>query len=221
MLSILKKNTLGTINTTSQIISNVFKSQQQKSILLPLTAATNPTTQSVRFASIFAPKRTKYKKAQKGRIPIHIGGSTKGTTVVFGDYGLRVKEGARLTGRQLTAVHNVLKRKLKAVKGARFWMRVFPDIPVTTKGNEVRMGKGKGSFDYWACRVPINRIVFEISGMRKEIAKETFRLASGKLPVKTEFVERGTKPVVGAGFIPPPVKEAPATAATTTGNAAK
>ncbi|KAI8089306.1 ribosomal protein L16p/L10e-domain-containing protein [Halteromyces radiatus] len=158
---------------------------------------------TIRQASNFSPRRTKYRKAHKGKIPLPIGGSVKGTTVEFGDYGLRIKEGARLTARQLTAVHNTLRRKIKTVKGSRMWMRVFPDIPVTSKGNEVRMGKGKGTFDYWACRVPINRIIFEISGMRKEIAKEAFRLVSNKIPVKTEVVERGAKPVVGAGYIAP------------------
>lgn len=179
-------------------------------------AATSPITQSlvqhhrpgaimmtIRQASNFSPRRTKYRKAHKGKIPLPTGGSVKGTTVEFGDYGLRVKEGARLTAQQLTAVHNTLRRKIKTVKGSRMWMRVFPDIPVSSKGNEVRMGKGKGTFDYWACRVPINRIIFEISGMRKEIAKEAFRLVSNKIPVKTEVVERGAKPVVGAGYIPP------------------
>ncbi|KAI9323730.1 ribosomal protein L10e/L16 [Dichotomocladium elegans] len=172
-----------------------------------LTAGASLTT--VRFASNFSPRRTKYRKAQKGKIPLPIGGSTKGTTVEFGDYGLRIKEGARLTGRQLTSVYNTLRRKIKTVKGSQLWMRVFPDVPVSTKGNEVRMGKGKGSFEYWACRVPLNRVIFEIGGMRKEIAKEAFRLASHKLPVKTEIVERGAKPIVGAGYIAPslPLKQ--------------
>jgi ribosomal protein L16 len=216
MFSGFRKNALSTIHSTSSIISNVFQ-QQQKSIL-PLT--------TVRFASNFSPRRTKFRKAHKGKIPIPTGGSTKGTTVEFGDYGLRVKEGARLTGRQLTAVHNALKRKIKPVKGSQLWMRVFPDIPVTSKGNEVRMGKGKGTFEYWACRVPLNRIIFEISGMRKEIAKEAFRLASHKLPVKVEMVERGAKPIVGAGYTPSAsavkaVAEAaaPVEAATTTASA--
>ncbi|OAD80061.1 hypothetical protein PHYBLDRAFT_102927, partial [Phycomyces blakesleeanus NRRL 1555(-)] len=151
----------------------------------------------VRFASDFSPRRTKYRKAHKGKIPLPTGGSTKGTSVEFGEYGLRITEGARLTSRQLTAVHNAIRRKIKTVKGSQMWMRVFPDIPVTSKGNEVRMGKGKGTFEYWACRVPLNRIIFEIGGLRKEIAKEAFRLASHKLPVKTEMVERGTKPIVG------------------------
>jgi ribosomal protein L16 len=197
MFSAYTKRAFGAVSTTTNsIISNVFQRQTARPIL-PLTA--------VRFASNFSPRRTKYRKAHKGKIPIPIGGSTKGTTVEFGDYGLRIKEGARLTARQLTAVHNALRRKIKPVKGSQLWMRVFPDIPVSSKGNEVRMGKGKGAFDYWACRVPINRIIFEIAGMRKEIAKEAFRLVSYKLPVKVEMVERGTKPIVGAGYVAPPV----------------
>lgn len=208
MFSAFRKNALsGLQSTTTSVINSVF---QKQSSILPLT--------TVRFASNFSPKRTKYRKAHKGKIPIPIGGSTKGTTVEFGDYGLRVKEGVRLTGRQLTAVHNALKRKIKPVKGSQLWMRVFPDIPVSSKGNEVRMGKGKGTFEYWACRVPLNRIIFEISGMRKEIAKEAFRLASHKLPVKVEMVERGAKPIVGAGYVPkaPVVTESTTTATTTT-----
>ncbi|KAI9486380.1 MAG: ribosomal protein L16p/L10e-domain-containing protein [Benjaminiella poitrasii] len=209
MFSTIKRSALNTLNTTSGIIANIFHQPMNKT----LTPAA--LIQPVRFASNFSPKRTKYRKAQKGKIPIPIGGSTKGTTVEFGDFGLRIKEGARLTGRQLTAVHNLLRRKIKPIKGSKVWMRVFPDIPVSSKGNEVRMGKGKGAFEYWACRVPINRIIFEIAGMRKEIAKEAFRLASYKLPVKVEMVERGIKPIVGAGYVPP-VKS---TAAPTTNEA--
>ncbi|KAI8062154.1 ribosomal protein L16p/L10e-domain-containing protein [Gongronella butleri] len=184
--------------STASVFQQLRPMQQQQASVTALVQQ-----QQVRFASNFSPRRTKYRKAHKGKIPIPTGGSTKGTTVEFGDYGLRVKEGARLTARQLTAVQTTLKRKIKTVKGSKLWMRVFPDIPVSSKGNEVRMGKGKGTFDYWACRVPINRIVFEIAGMRKEIAKEAFRLVSNKLPVKTEMVERGTKPIVGAGFVHP------------------
>ncbi|KAI9497753.1 ribosomal protein L16p/L10e-domain-containing protein [Zychaea mexicana] len=194
--SLYKRNVWNTATTAFQQITNV----QQRTAPAVLTM-------SVRFASNFSPRRTKYRKSQKGKIPLPTGGSTKGTTVEFGEYGLRIKEGARLTGRQLTSVFTTMRRKLKTVKGSQMWMRVFPDIPVTTKGNEVRMGKGKGSFEYWACRVPLNRVIFEIGGMRKEIAKEAFRLASYKLPVKTEMVERGTKPVVGAGYTSPPVSK--------------
>ncbi|CAG8708067.1 14444_t:CDS:1, partial [Dentiscutata heterogama] len=130
-------------------------------------------------------------KAHKGRVPVRTGGSTKGNTIVYGDYGLRVKDGVRLSSSQLTAAWQAIKRKIKVIKGSQVWMRVFPDIPVTSKGNETRMGKGKGSLEYWACRVPLNKIVFEVGGggIRKEVAKDALRLASDKLPVKTEFVE--------------------------------
>ncbi|CAJ0649163.1 1055_t:CDS:2, partial [Entrophospora sp. SA101] len=144
-----------------------------------------------RYRSDFAPRKTKYRKAHKGRVPVRVGGSTKGNTIAFGEYGLRVTYGVRLTSAQLTAARNALKRKLKPIKEAKLWMRVFPDIPVTAKGNEVRMGKGKGSFEYWACRVPMNKIVFEIGGgnMRREVAKDILKMASDRLPVVTEFVE--------------------------------
>lgn len=107
---------------------------------------------------------------------------------------------------QLTAAHNAIKRKIKPVKGSDSWLRVFPDVPVTSKGNEVRMGKGKGTFEYWACRVPANCIVFEVGGLRKEIAKEALRLGGHKLPVKTEMVEKGDAPVVGAGYVGPLIR---------------
>jgi ribosomal protein L16 len=142
-----------------------------------------------RFNSL-QPKRMKYRKKHKGKIPIPIGGSTKGTYVEFGEYGLRIKEGARLTAKQIQAAHTTIRRKIKAVKGSQIWTRVFPDIPVTSKGGESRMGKGKGSVDYYATRVGLNRIIFEIGGggIRREHAKEALRLASTKLPVAVEFV---------------------------------
>ncbi|CAG8760570.1 6527_t:CDS:1 [Cetraspora pellucida] len=143
------------------------------------------------FRSDFTPRRVKYRKAHKGRVPVRTGGSTKGNTIVYGEYGLRVKDGVRLSSSQLTAAWQAIKRKIKVIKGSQAWMRIFPDIPVTSKGNETRMGKGKGSFKYWACRVPLNKIVFEVGGggIRREVAKDALRLASDKLPVKTEFVE--------------------------------
>ncbi|KAL1919935.1 mitochondrial 54S ribosomal protein uL16m [Calcarisporiella thermophila] len=152
-----------------------------------------------------APRRIRNRKAHKGRVPVPTGGSQKGTTIVFGEYGLRVKDGVRLTAKQLQSAFTAIRRKIKPVKGSQAWLRVFPDIPVTSKGNEVRMGKGKGTFEYWACRVPINRIVIEVGGLRKEIAKEALRLGSDRLPVKTEFVEKGAPalPLLPKGFVKP------------------
>ncbi|KAF9145434.1 mitochondrial ribosomal large subunit component [Mortierella sp. GBA39] len=149
-----------------------------------------PMNKTQRRFNSLQPKRMKYRKKHKGKIPIPIGGSTKGTYVEFGDYGLRIKEGARLTAKQIQAAHTTIRRKIKAVKGSQIWTRVFPDIPVTSKGGESRMGKGKGSVDYYATRVGLNRIIFEIGGggIRREHAKEALRLASTKLPVAVEFV---------------------------------
>ncbi|KAI1319774.1 mitochondrial ribosomal large subunit component [Mortierella claussenii] len=150
----------------------------------------SPMNKTQRRFNSLQPKKMKYRKKHKGKIPIPIGGSTKGTYVEFGDYGLRIKEGARLTAKQIQAAHTTIRRKIKAVKGSQIWTRVFPDIPVTSKGGESRMGKGKGSVDYFATRVGLNRIIFEIGGggIRPEHAKEALRLAAAKMPVPTEFV---------------------------------
>ncbi|PWN96346.1 ribosomal protein L16 [Tilletiopsis washingtonensis] len=156
---------------------------------------------AVRCASNLAPRRTKYRKAHKGRVPIPIGGSLKGTTLAEGAYGLRLLAPARLSAKQLTSAETALKRKLKIIKGAQVFMRVFPDIPVCVKGNETRMGKGKGTFEFWACRAPIGRVIFEIGGpvdIRPEVAKEALRLASAKLPVPTEFIDASAGPRLGS-----------------------
>ncbi|KAJ2615141.1 39S ribosomal protein L16, mitochondrial [Coemansia sp. RSA 1365] len=147
-------------------------------------------TQQTRSLGNLQPRRRKYKKAQKGRVPVRVGGSTKGNYILSGDYGLRVKEGLRLSAKTIEAIHAMLRRQLKAIKELQIWLRVFPDIPVSTKGNEVRMGKGKGAFDYWACRVPKDKIIFELKGpgLNKELAKDALRQAGFKLGVRTEIV---------------------------------
>ncbi|WFC95713.1 39S ribosomal protein L16, mitochondrial [Malassezia brasiliensis] len=153
-----------------------------------------------RWASNLGPRRTKYRKAHKGRVSFPTGGSVKGTTVSQGIYGIRTLEPCRLSATQLSAAETALKRKLKVVRGSQVFMRVFPDVPVCVKGNETRMGKGKGSFEYWACRVPVGRVIFEIGGhveVRKEVAKEALRLAAAKLPIRTEFVTVSTPPRLG------------------------
>ncbi|KAJ1843106.1 39S ribosomal protein L16, mitochondrial [Coemansia sp. RSA 2703] len=157
-----------------------------------LKSAGVPSSRQIQIRGLhnLQPRRRKYKKAQKGRVPVRTGGSTKGNYMAFGDYGLRVKLGLRLSAKTITAIHATLKRKLKAIKDLKVWLRVFPDIPVTTKGTEVRMGKGKGAFDYWACRVPKDKIIFEIKGpgLNTELAKDAIRQAGFKLGVPTEFV---------------------------------
>ncbi|KAL5477015.1 MRPL16 [Sanghuangporus weigelae] len=163
-------------------------------------APTSVPSTFVRHRSQLAPRKVKWLKRQKGVIPIPTGGSIKGTTLAFGDYGIRIRgNGARLTGKQLETVRELIKRKLKVIKGAQVYLRVFPDIPVCIKGNETRMGKGKGTFEFWATRVPTGRVILEIGGVpiREELARDTLRQASNKLPVITEFVTRRSPPRLG------------------------
>ncbi|KAE9408531.1 mitochondrial 54S ribosomal protein YmL47 [Gymnopus androsaceus JB14] len=154
-----------------------------------------------------APRQVKYLKRHKGVIPIPIGGSTKGTTLAFGQWGLRIKgNGVRFSAKQLTTAEDVIKRKLKVLKGAKVYLRIFPDIPVCIKGNETRMGKGKGTFEFWATRQPIGRVVFELGGIpiREELARDILRQAASKLPTKMEFIGRTTPPRLGNLLLHPP-----------------
>ncbi|GGA55336.1 50S ribosomal protein L16 [Nitratireductor aestuarii] len=131
------------------------------------------------------PKRTKFRKQFKGRIH---GVSKGGTDLNFGSFGLKALEPERVTARQIEAARRAITRQMK--RQGRVWIRVFPDVPVTSKPTEVRMGKGKGSVDFWACRVKPGRIMFEIDGVDLEIAQEALRLGAAKLPIKTRFVQR-------------------------------
>lgn len=155
---------------------------------------------SIRFRSQLAPRQVQHVKRHKGRVPIPIGGSTKGTTLAYGEWGIRIKGmGVRFSAKQLTTAEEVIKRKIKVVKGAKVYLRVFPDIPVCIKGNETRMGKGKGTFEFWATRVPTGRVIFEIGGtpIREELAREALRQAADKLPTIMEFITRSTPPRLG------------------------
>ena len=131
------------------------------------------------------PKKTKYRKAFKGRIH---GASKGGTALNFGAYGLKAVEPERITARQIEAARRAITRHMK--RQGRVWIRIFPDLPVTDKPAEVRMGKGKGSVEYWAARVHPGRIMFEIDGVPDDVAREALRLGAAKLPVKTRIVTR-------------------------------
>jgi len=131
------------------------------------------------------PKRTKFRKQHKGRIH---GEAKGGSTLNFGSFGLKATEPERVTARQIEAARRAMTRHMK--RQGRVWIRVFPDVPVTGKPTEVRMGKGKGSVDYWACKVKPGRIMFELDGVSEEIAREALRLAAMKLPVTTRVVLR-------------------------------
>lgn len=134
---------------------------------------------------MLSPKKVKYRKAFKGRIK---GVATTGTQLNFGAYGLKALEPSRVTARQIEAARRAITRHMK--RQGRVWIRVFPDIPATKKPAEVRMGSGKGSPEFWYCRVHPGRVLFEIDGVSPTIARESFDLAAAKLPVKTKIVTR-------------------------------
>ena len=131
------------------------------------------------------PKRTKFRKMFKGRIH---GSAKGGTDLTFGTYGLKSVEPHRVTARQIEAARRAMTRHMK--RQGRVWIRIFPDVPVTSKPTEVRMGKGKGSVDFWAAKVKPGRIMFEIDGVTETVAREALRLAAMKLPIKTRTVVR-------------------------------
>ncbi len=134
---------------------------------------------------MLSPKRTKYRKAHKGRVK---GVAKGGTALNFGAYGLKAVGPARITARQIEAARRAITRHIR--RQGRVWIRIFPDVPVSQKPAEVRMGKGKGSPEYWMCRVKPGRIMFELDGVPVDLARQAFTLASAKLPVDTRFVAR-------------------------------
>ena len=134
---------------------------------------------------MLSPKRTKYRKAHKGRIH----GKAKGGTVLnFGAYGLKALAPARVTARQIEAARRAITRHIR--RSGRVWIRIFPDVPVSTKPAEVRMGKGKGTPEFWVARVKPGRVMFELDGVPRDLAEKAFELASAKLPMDTKFIVR-------------------------------
>lgn len=137
---------------------------------------------------MLSPKKTKFRKAFKGRIHGHAKG---GASLNFGAFGLKAVSPERVTSRQIEAARRAITRHIK--RAGRVWIRIFPDIPVSTKPAEVRMGSGKGSPEYWACRVKPGRVMFELDGVPENLAREAFALAAAKLPLDTKFVSRDTR----------------------------
>ena len=131
------------------------------------------------------PKKTKFKKQHKGRIH---GKAKGGSDLAFGSFGLKALSPERMTARQIEAARRAVTRHMKRL--GKLWIRVFPDVLVTKKPAEVRMGKGKGAVEYWVCRIKPGRIIFELDGVKPEVAHEAFALAAAKLPFKTKVVER-------------------------------
>ncbi|KAL8736335.1 MAG: hypothetical protein Q9181_002489 [Wetmoreana brouardii] len=151
-----------------------------------------------------APRRGHSDKNRKGRPRVRTGGSTKGTTVEFGDYGIRLRShDRRIPAKQLEIAANTIRQRLRGQR-YRLYTRVTANIGVYTKGNEVRMGKGKGSFDHWAARVAVSRILFELKGdLHEQVVRDAFRLAGNKLPGLYEFVRKGDPPVMGITKVEP------------------
>jgi large subunit ribosomal protein L16 len=141
------------------------------------------------------PKRTKFRKAFKGRIH---GLAKGGTDLNFGAFGMKALEPGRVTARQIEAARRAITRHLKRV--GRVWIRVFPDVPVSSKPAEVRMGKGKGSVELWVCRVKPGRVMFEIDGVPEELASEAIQRGAAKLPIETRFIKR-LQAAVGEGEV--------------------
>ena len=131
------------------------------------------------------PARTKYRKQHKGR---NYGLATKGAKVSFGEYGLKATQRGRLTARQIEAARRAMTRHIK--RGGRVWIRIFPDKPISQKPAEVRQGKGKGNVEFWVAQIQPGKVLYEMDGVAESVAKEAFRLAAAKLPLKTSFVVR-------------------------------
>ncbi|MGB4192194.1 MAG: 50S ribosomal protein L16 [Rickettsiales bacterium] len=134
---------------------------------------------------MLSPKKTKFRKAHKGRIH---GCAKSGFSLAFGNYGLKALEPERVTARQIEAARRVITRFIK--RQGKLWIKIFPDVPVSSKPAEVRMGKGKGAPEYWACRVKPGKILFELDGIPEDVARTAFEKGSAKLPIKTKFVKR-------------------------------
>ena len=131
------------------------------------------------------PKRTKFRKQQKGR---NRGLAHRGSTVSFGEFALKATGRGRMTARQIEAARRAMTRRIR--RGGRIWIRVFPDKPITQKPLEVRQGKGKGNVEYWIAQIKPGKVLYEIEGVSEEVARDAFRLAAAKLPFQTEFVKR-------------------------------
>lgn len=183
-------------------LSSMFSRLQLSPHQAHITPRLRPCTRSFSTApsrqNWLVPKHMEKRKSMVGRPRLQRGGSMRGTTVVWGEWGLRMKDhDRRVSAKQLKLGEDTIRQKLRGTH-YKLFTRVSANIGVYTKGNEVRMGKGKGKFDYWAARVPVSRIIFELKGnMHEKVAMEAFRLAGNKMPGQYEFVRRGEPPVVG------------------------
>lgn len=199
----LQRLTLGPASSTSTTItSRTFPSMS--SLIRPTMASSTPqqarafSASAVQAGSWLEPQLDRRRRVMKGRPRVATGGSTKGTTVVWGDYGLQMFDHhRRISAKQLKTAEDTIKMRLRGER-YRLYKRVNANIGVFVSGNEIRMGKGKGSFDHWAARCSVNKVLFELRGaLHEQVARDAFRLAGNKLPGQYRFVKRGDAPVVG------------------------
>lgn len=185
--------------TKIPMLSRLFKPSVGCSSF-PISYTTPLQCIAKRFTHEYSPRFKNQTKKQKGRVPVRTGGSIKGSTLQFGRFGLRLKtEGVRLTAQQLKEADNAIMRYVRPLNNGQLWRRLCTNIAVCIKGNETRMGKGKGAFDHWMARVPTGKVIFEMDGdnLHEKVAREAFRKAGSKLPGVYEFVSRDSLVRVG------------------------
>ncbi|ORY56069.1 ribosomal protein L10e/L16 [Pseudomassariella vexata] len=195
-LGAFRNLTLTSSSTTQQSLRPCLATATRQ---IPIIHHVRPFSATATMAGNWLePRLDRKKKMMKGRARVATGGSTKGTTVVWGDYGLRmIDHHRRISAAQLQLAENTIKQRLRGEK-YRIYKRVACNVGVFVSGNEIRMGKGKGSFDHWATRMAVNQIVLELKGMvHEQVVRDAFRLAGHKLPGQWEFVKKGEPPVVG------------------------
>ncbi|KAJ3412319.1 mitochondrial ribosomal large subunit component [Chytridiales sp. JEL 0842] len=198
-----RSTTLKPAFSSTRSFSTLFNTTiQQHRLISPLQHSTKPTpinfqqSRSVTYTGL-RPRRLKFRKAQKGFFKVKSGGSLRGTTLLHGNYGIRVTEGGRLKDSQIDAARTVIRRALKEEKGSKFYIRAFPARPVTAKPAQTRMGKGKGAVEYYAVWVSKGKLVFEVKCTRKDLALKALKVASAALPLKTEVIELKEGEVLG------------------------
>ncbi|KAF2470584.1 50S ribosomal protein L16 [Lindgomyces ingoldianus] len=199
---VLPRISASLVTQLNQISISAARPRIPSSIPHFLAPAFNPSIRTFSITPLLqnwlAPKAGESRKSRKGRCRVPTGGSQRGTTVVWGDYGLRMRDhDRRVSAQQFKIAEDTIRKRLRGMK-FRLYMRVAANIGVYTSGNENRMGKGKGSFDHWAARVAVSKIIFEIKGdLHEQVVRDAFRLAGNKLPGLYEFVKKGDPPVMG------------------------
>jgi large subunit ribosomal protein L16 len=179
------ETTYGVLGVKVWIFKGEVRSEQGEAARPPPAARRRPEVEAKGLGTMLQPKRTKFRKTQKGR---NRGLAHRGSKVSFGEYGLKATGRGRITARQIEAARRAMTRHIK--RGGKIWIRIFPDKPITGKPLEVRQGKGKGNVEYWVAQIQPGKMLYEVQGVPEELAREAFQLAAAKIPVSTTFVKR-------------------------------